>query len=71
MVKFKDLMEECKNRGLNYCRMTIYRIGIAKGFLIHDGNKCIIDKDKFDKYAMVLMIVFMATLIISFATKYY
>ena len=29
------------------------------------------DKDKFDKYAMVLMIVFMATLIISFATKYY
>ena len=43
-------MKECKNRGLNYCRMTIYRIGIAKGFLIHDGNKCIIDKDRFDKW---------------------
>lgn len=30
-----------------------------------------LDKDKFDKYAMVFMIVFMATLIISFASKYY
>ena len=30
-----------------------------------------IDKDKFDKYAIVLMVAFMATLIISFATKYY
>lgn len=30
-----------------------------------------LDKDKFDKYAMVLMIAFMATLIISFASKYY
>ena len=30
-----------------------------------------LDKDKFDKYAMVFMIAFMATLIISFASKYY
>ena len=30
-----------------------------------------IDKDKFDKYAVILMVAFMATLIISFATKYY
>lgn len=30
-----------------------------------------IDGDKFDKYAIVFMVAFMATLIISFATKYY
>lgn len=30
-----------------------------------------LDKDKFDKYAMVFMIAFMATLVISFASKYY
>ncbi len=30
-----------------------------------------IDKDKFDKYTVILMVAFMATLIISFATKYY
>ena len=30
-----------------------------------------LDKNKFDKYAMVFMIAFMATLIISFASKYY
>ena len=30
-----------------------------------------IDADKFDKYAIVFMLAFMATLIISFATKYY
>ena len=29
------------------------------------------DKNKFDKYAFVLMIVFMATLVLSFLTKYY
>ena len=29
------------------------------------------NKDKFDKYAMIFMIAFMATLILSFATKYY
>ena len=29
------------------------------------------DKEKFDKYAMIFMIAFMATLILSFATKYY
>ena len=29
------------------------------------------NKDKFDKYAMICMIAFMATLIVSFATKYY
>lgn len=30
-----------------------------------------IDKNKFDKYAFVLMLVFMATLVLSFLTKYY
>ena len=30
-----------------------------------------IDKNKFDKYAFVLMVVFMATLVLSFLTKYY
>ena len=30
-----------------------------------------IDEDKFDRYVIVLMVAFMATLIISFATKYY
>ena len=30
-----------------------------------------IDGDKFDRYAIVLMLSFMAALIISFATKYY
>ena len=30
-----------------------------------------IDKYKFDKYVIVLMVAFMATMIISFATKYY
>ena len=30
-----------------------------------------IDKDKYDKYAIVFMVSFMAALIISFATKYY
>ena len=67
-----------------FCRMGIWCVDEAKfGVAKKVDNKEKVppiemldsliefDKEKFDKYAMIFMIAFMATLILSFATKYY
>ena len=65
---------------LTWASVGFYNLGISTRYFVpllallpvaFWFKKNPIDKDEFDKYAMIFMISFMATLIIAFANKYY
>lgn len=50
MVKYKELLDKCRSRGVIYSRMTIYRVGTKYGFIVKKDGNCNFNEKLFDEW---------------------
>jgi len=50
MLNYKEVIRRCHEKGLDMCRMTVYRVGIKNGFLVKGDGRGKFDEDAFNRW---------------------